>query len=89
VTKPVLDVRVNPGSNGPVFEAHSGKVLGLVSAEGLRDPPNLPKEFEGLFEIPSGMAYCIPLAPILEAISALRSVPSVETPTDSSGYPRG
>lgn len=74
VTKLVLDININPGnSGGPVFETRSGKVLGLVSSERIRDPDEIPSPLRGLFQIPTGIVFCIPLGLIDKAISALKS----------------
>jgi len=74
ITKLVLDIRINPGNSGsPVFETHSGSVLGLVSEEVVRDPDDMPSELRGLFKIPTGIVYCIPSALISKAISAFKS----------------
>lgn len=56
-----LDLRVNPGnSGGPVFDPVTGEVLGIVRAEGVREPPELPEELRDHFLIPSGVAHCVP-----------------------------
>lgn len=74
VTKLVLDINVNPGnSGGPVFSTRSGKVLGLVSSERLRDPDRVAPQIRGPFRIPTGIVYCIPLGLISKAIGALKS----------------
>jgi len=74
VAKLVLSMYVNPGnSGGPVFDARSGKVIGLISSERVRDPDEIPAQLKGLFQIPTGIVYCIPLGLIDKAISALKS----------------
>jgi len=56
-----LDLTVNPGnSGGPVFDPVTGEVLGIVRAEGVREPPEVPKELRDRFLIPSGVAHCVP-----------------------------
>ncbi len=74
VTKLVLDIRINPGnSGGPVFD-RNGRVLGLISSERVRDPDNMPDSLKGLFNIPTGIVYCIPSPVLAREVSALKTV---------------
>lgn len=73
--KIALDMRINPGnSGGPVFDINTGKVLGVVSSERLRDPDGIPEQLRGLFKIPTGIVYCLPCGTgMKECISRLKS----------------
>jgi len=75
-----LDIVVFPGNSGsPIFDAHSGEVLGVVNKT------LAAKTREHLIETPSGIAYAVPSEWIVKLIDQTRSAARGSNDEPASG----